>query len=235
MISEHIISLGLELEGGIDKMDLDKFEDFLKDNDLYDNYEYENDSSVSVDEKEIEDAELMFWHTDWDVIVKVVKFLFDECKFLQNRTCGNHVHFKVVDDEVVRALLTHQKVWDWFKDEYVKYASTRARSNKYFERLNNRYCLFKYSKRNVYGQYFGTNYDARYTAINQLSWWENKTFEIRLLPYAVNSKEYLDNLKWLVDTLEKMFKLNFIVDGEINVVVVNINQFLSNKFKLEVI
>jgi len=211
VITENIKSIGIELEGGINSDDLRKLKNFVKENNLTDYFGYGYDYSVNVENKDYYNIEIRFWNSDLNVFFKFIEFIFDECKFKQNESCGNHIHLKFVDNEKALSVFSYRRAWKMFLDEYKKYAYTFADEktiNKYLGRLNNRYCLAKYNTKIVISQLrsFEKN-ESRYRAINLNSYNINKTIEIRILPYFSNFDEAKKSIEWLIKTIDGIYKI----------------------------
>jgi hypothetical protein len=222
MITENIKSIGIELEGGINSDDLKKLKNFVKENNLNEFFSYGYDYSVNVDSKDYYNIEIRFWHSDLNVFFKFIEFVFNECGFKQNSTCGNHIHLKFADNEKALSIFSYRKAWKMFLDEYKKFAYTFSDEkmlNKYLGRLDNRYCLARYSSKVVISQLrsFEKN-NSRYRAINLNSYNLNKTIEIRILPYFSNFNEAKKSIEWLIKTIDKIY---------------NIRKSLMNKFSID--
>jgi len=211
MITENIKSVGIELEGGINSDDLKKLKNFVKENSLNDYFGYGYDYSVNVDGKDYYNIEIRFWHHDLNIFFKFIEFIFNECKFKQNNTCGNHIHLKFVDNEKALSIFSYRKAWKMFLDEYKKFAYTfndEKMLNKYLSRLNNRYCLARYSSKVVISQLRHYEKDSsRYRAINLNSYNINKTIEIRILPYFNNFDEAKKSIEWLIKTIDNIYNI----------------------------
>jgi hypothetical protein len=211
MITENIKSIGIELEGGINSEDLKKLKNFVKENNLSDYFGYGYDYSVNVDGKDYYNIEIRFWNSDLNVFFKFIEFVFNECRFKQNDSCGNHIHIKFVDNEKALSIFSYRKSWKMFLDEYKKYAysfTDEKTMNKYLGRLENRYCLAKYNTKIVISQLRHYEKDSsRYRAINLNSYNLNKTIEIRILPYFSNSDEAKKSIIWLIKTIDKIYNV----------------------------
>jgi hypothetical protein len=211
MITENIKSIGIELEGGINSDDLRKLKNFVKENNLNDYFSYGYDYSVNVENKDYYNIEIRFWHNDLNVFFKFIEYIFNECKFKQNSTCGNHIHLKFIDDEKALSVFSYRKAWKMFLDEYKKYANSFVDGkmlNKYLGRLDNRYCLAKYNTKIVISQLRHYEKDSsRYRAINLNSYNVNETIEIRILPYFSNSNEAKKSISWLIKTIDKIYNI----------------------------
>ena len=211
MITENVKSIGIELEGGINSDDFKKLKNFVKENNLNEYFSYGYDYSVNVDGKDYYNIEIRFWHSDLNVFFKFIEFVFNECGFKQNSTCGNHIHLKFVDNEKALSVFSYRKSWKMFLDEYKKFAYTfndEKTINKYLSRLNNRYCLARYSSKVVISQLRHYEKDSsRYRAINLNSYNINKTIEIRILPYFNNFDEAKKSISWLIETIDKIYNI----------------------------
>jgi len=211
MITENIKSIGIELEGGINSDDLKKLKNFVKENSLNDYFSYGYDYSVNVENKDYYNIEIRFWHYDLNIFFKFIEYVFNECRFKQNDSCGNHIHLKFIDNEKALSVFSYRKSWKMFLDEYKKYAfsfSDEKTMNKYLSRLQNRYCLAKYNTKIVISQIrsYEKN-ESRYRAINLNSYNLNKTIEIRILPYFSTFTEAKKSIEWLIKTIDKIYNI----------------------------
>jgi hypothetical protein len=210
MITQNIKSVGIELEGGINSDDLKKLKNFVKENNLSDYFGYGYDYSVNVSDKDYYNIEIRFWHYDLNIFFKFIEYVFNECRFKQNETCGNHIHLKFVDNEKALSVFSYKKAWEMFLDEYKKYAYsfTDEKMNKYLKRLQNKYCLAKYNTKIVIKQLqsYEKN-ESRYRAINLNSYNLNKTIEIRILPYFNSFDEAKKSIEWLIKTIDKIYNI----------------------------
>jgi len=211
MITQNIKSIGIELEGGINSNDLGKLKNFVKENSLNDYFGYGYDYSVNVSDKDYYNIEIRFWHYDLNIFFKFIEYVFNECKFKQNNTCGNHIHLKFLDDEKALSIFSYRKAWKMFLDEYKNFAysfTDEKTINKYLSRLNNRYCLARYSSKVVISQLRHYEKDSsRYRAINLNSYNINKTIEIRILPYFNNFDEAKKSIEWLIKTIDNIYNI----------------------------
>jgi len=196
---KYIESIGLELEGGICEEDVISLENTLN-NDQYIRYSVGYDGSVWVNKpygKEcrwIHDVEIKFWSYDINELEDFVKTLFNT-SFRQNPSCGNHHHFKFKSNLYIISLLTNYEFIDYY---IINYINTFKDIPKYMDRLYNRYCR---SFRDIYDLIDNiTSY--RYYAVNFQSVIKHGTLEIRIMPYAKNSNEYMYMLMFNINTIE---------------------------------
>lgn len=212
MITKNIVSIGLELEGGItmshEKAVLRKFN----------RAESGRDNSVDVDlptrAKYSNDAELKYWSTSFERIEQFIDKVFSDGRmFKQNGSCGNHVHFRFNDMDKAVAIFSYSSTRRKFAKAYEKFAEKM--DYKYMSRMHNGYCSTSISDYKAIDQLETKDGKAheRYTAINLNSFWLYGTIEIRILPHMENAKEYLDAVKWLVATMEALY--NEAVEGSL--------------------
>jgi hypothetical protein len=209
MITQNIKSVGIELEGGINKEDLQNLKEHCEKNDLLDYVAFGEDGSVVVRSKEIKNIEIKFWHYDLDTFLKFIEYVFNKCKFEQNSTCGNHMHFKFVDNQKALSILSYSRIWRKFINEYIEFAKSwndNSLVEKYLSRLKNKYCLAKYDVNVVIEQLeLHEKASCRYRAINLNSYNIHKTVEIRILPYFDNYEEAKKSILWLIETIDKIY------------------------------
>ena len=203
----YIESVGVELEGGVPESAVRFVENKLAMLDLSDRFEFGYDGSVHVPKPSFvkdrwySDAELRFW-----VETSRIEILFDvvitlwRYGFRQNSTCGNHVHLKFVRNLQTLSLIFSEEFVKEFEKKYAIYA--RARGEKYTARIENHYCAFYEFHSFPAALYYYCV--SRYRAVNYKSVDENETLEIRILPYAEDGVEYVDNLVWLLRTVDSI-------------------------------
>jgi hypothetical protein len=203
----YIQSVGVELEGGVPESAVRFIEDKLAILDLDDRFDFGYDGSVYVPrppyirDRWYSDAELRFWiETERiEILFDVVSILW-KLGFKQNSTCGNHVHLKFVNNLQMLSLIFCEEFVKEFERKYAVYS--KSRGEKYESRINNHYCEFyKFHKYPAALYYYCT---TRYRAVNYRSVDENETLEIRVLPYAENAIEYIDNLIWLLRVVDNI-------------------------------
>jgi hypothetical protein len=209
MITQNIKSIGIELEGGINREDLENLEEYCEKNNLLDYVVFGDDGSVVVKSKEIRNIEISFWHYDLDTFLKFVEYVFNKCNFEQNATCGNHMHFKFINNEKALSILSYATIWKKFISEYKKFAKSLGDNllvEKYLSRLKNKYCLAKYDVNVVIEQLeLHEKASCRYRAINLNSYNIHKTIEIRILPHFSNYEEAERSILWLIKTVDKIY------------------------------
>jgi len=208
MITRNIKSIGLELEGGINKDDLLSFMKYINSSNLKKFFSQGVDGSVCVDGKDFSAIELKFYHYKFETIKNVLKFLFENCNFVQNETCGNHVHFLFKDMNKAVSIFSLRSVQHEFFGEYVKFCDKmekKLHTQKYFRRIENDYCRAIYRKKFVLLQLRSPSKCARYTAINLNAFNVHGTIEVRILPYFSGYKEALESLQWLIKTIDGLY------------------------------
>jgi hypothetical protein len=200
-------SVGVELEGGVPESAIRFVENKLSMFGLDSRFDFGYDGSVHVSkppyvrDRWYGDAELRFW-----VETRRIEILFDlvvtlwRYGFRQNSTCGNHVHLKFVRNLQTISLIFTEEFVKEFERRYAVYA--RSRGEKYTARIENHYCAFyEFHDFPATLYYYCT---TRYCAVNYRSVDENETLEIRILPHAEDAIEYIDNLVWLLKTVDSI-------------------------------
>jgi len=67
MITKNILSVGIELEGGINRNEFENLKNFVAENNLTKNFSIGTDGSVYVRDKDYKDVEIKFYHNDLNV------------------------------------------------------------------------------------------------------------------------------------------------------------------------
>lgn len=220
------LSFGVELEGGINHNELVKFAKYCEKYNL--NLKIDRDGSVSVPDREIYNAELKMWtyySTIYNFIIPV-KALFRTYKFKTNSTCGTHIHLKFREPyhSLLVSKLSFRKYQEEFFREYKKFIETLPldKRQKYYDRLNNAYCLARYSENAVCDQlFYDCKCSSRYYAINLNSQNLYGTIEIRIMPYAEDGDELVRMVRWVIKTLTK-------ISNEIGEIISSININLND-------
>jgi hypothetical protein len=237
MITKNIKSVGVELEGGIDSYDFEKLIDFVKKNNLNKHFSYGSDGSVYVRDKDYHDIEIKFWHNDLNIFLNFIEYVFVHCGFEQNSSCGNHMHFKFVNNSRAKSIFSFGEAWKIFKQEYIKFVNTLEENlrEKYLKRLENKYCRFEYIVDIVIKQLnsYDKNY-SRYYAINLSSYNLHKTLEIRLLPHFSDYEEAKKAILWLINTIDAIYsnvKINYVEEIKIDS---EENNFFEEKYVVKI-
>jgi hypothetical protein len=199
-ISKYINSLGLEIECGIDNEDYDNLTAYLHEKNLAQYASIGADGSVWVDEKDMSDTEIKFWHENLKIILNFVERLYNKYKIKTNRTCGLHIHIKLKDNELF-GIFTFKKFFKAFIKEYVEY----FKDSKYLDRLHNNYCVARYTKTDMIRQIQGIR-SVRYRAINLVPFRTRKTIEFRIFPHQQNYIEFENTILWFVGTIDKILE-----------------------------
>lgn len=194
-----IKSIGIELEGGLNKTELSKIERWVIKNNLTRFYQSKRDGSVSVRKKTITNAELLFWNTDKEKVFEFLEVCYNN-GFETNKSCGFHIHLKFDDMENMINMISHYKIQKEFIKAYKEWASRKA--PKYERRLTNYYCLGKTTSNGIINNMSG--YGTRYKAINLSSLRTHKTIEFRIMPNQISSDEAKETINWLIETLGKL-------------------------------
>ncbi|MEM1725246.1 MAG: hypothetical protein QXW71_05720 [Thermoplasmata archaeon] len=197
-----IKNVGIELEGGISEKALDIFIEKTKRNGFYSRISVGYDYSVSVPSPVhninwYSDVEIRFWSDDIDELLFYVETLFN-LGFKQNATCGNHHHFKFTSP-LAFSIMASPSFYNGFVREYKKFAEKRG--EKYMRRIRNNYCKVPRDEYELRKNILGHD---RYFALNFHSIFKHSTFEVRILPYAENFREFEEMHLWLCKTINKL-------------------------------
>lgn len=209
MITPNIHSIGIELECGVDDKGLDRITNWVKTNKLDSHLRVDDDGSVEVYDKDNGNAEIKFWHEDRAKFMEFITFAFSEDggNIEQNSSCGNHMHIRFKDNERAMAIMCYEPVWNEFIDKYTRYANTKRKyAKKYLNRLRCSYCRSNYNEDLIYNQ-ISSSAD-RYTMFNFNAIHRYNTIEVRLMPYFKGVLEAKQSVKWLIDTLNTMYRAN---------------------------
>ena len=201
----NIMSVGVELEGGISERALRYIEEKYW---YTGRLDHGYDSSVDVDPPDtsynwIYNVEIKFWSEDMSELLNFVKDLFIN-GFRQNSTCGNHHHIIFKNHPVVVTAFSNPTAVKAFIRRYEKFAKQMQNlygTEKYIRRLNNNYCK---KPRNNYELYRNIVGYERYYAVNFRSLLWHRTLEIRILPHARNYVEFERMHLWLCRTLNSL-------------------------------
>lgn len=195
----EIESIGIELEGGV------CVECFKS---LYLRYKrplhltQSEDSSVCVETAELETCckhvdslPDLYWNTSIEIkawvniryirkLFQFVKEIFESGYFIQNETCGNHLHIKLRDKTKYERQFGTREAWRKFTRAY----TDSFEDMKYHNRLLNRYCDASFDPSKIHS----SDHNDRYKMINFVSLGERQnTLEFRILPYFNNASEAL--------------------------------------------
>ncbi len=223
-IYKHILSVGVELEGGvcIDEFKARLYPLYKKYGDKTKRIRFGYDRSVDVQYSEIcgdddydddyycpdcmwkSDAEVRFHSIYFEEIEFFVKAFFDSYG-TQNDTCGNHVHVRFRNHIVAYNSILNENFYRDFIREYRRFANKIGSDfgdeayRKYISRLRNRYSKVPEDIKSA------LYLKDRYVAVNFISLIEQQhTVEFRILPYAYGFNEYMFALRWLLDTVDRL-------------------------------
>ena len=224
---DNIVSVGVEIECGINNSDLNTILE------KFDKVDVGFDGSVYVKGYENESCELRMWSKKVRDILRFSKEVFSVAK--QNSTCGNHVHISFRDMETSVALFSHKKMFDNFVKRYKKFF---ANDVKYIQRLKSSYCKSVYDVSKVKEQLMHDSpRSCRFYAINLNAYHEHKTIEFRILPWCANWEEYKCSLLWLLRTVDNLLseskKFSFYENLKIEKVLF-VNNFVIKKEELKI-
>jgi len=194
-MTNKIVSIGVELEGGMDYADKRKVATAYGSNDRF---EMKNDGSVHVHQKEDSNMEMTYWSTKTKDVFDFIGFCYAN-GFETDDSCGLHVHVRFSDMESAVAMLSLPKPQQLFirlfKDKF-------GDNPKYMNRLTNNYCKARYNENAVVAQI--TREAARYHAVNLAAYGKHGTVEFRLLPRAKTGTEAVSAIRWLLNTVTKI-------------------------------
>lgn len=202
MISEHIESLGFELECGI------KTEEGLQkirreSNGGLSRLEVESDGSVYVPETAYENAEIKYYSDELPEIHETLDWLM---KLVEtNGTCGFHIHIRLKNIGSNFGILTHK----FYYSEFIKAYKTEFRGNsKYEARLTNRYCKPSYRESDIDRQLSTPRKDSsRYKAINFNAYTVHDTIEIRIMPHPDSAAEAKKEIQFVISQIERILTM----------------------------
>jgi len=199
MISKHIVSLGVEAEGGINEDGLKEVIKGLEKKGLRHLFEIHYDGSVYVSDMDYSDREFNFHSSELKDIRFFLKLLFG-AGFKANSTCGFHIHARMVND--LPKLFSYKHFYEKFLDLY----RSRYRFNqKYLRRLHNSYCYADYDEYKIYRQLASRKKcSERYTAINLNSLNLHGTLEFRIFPRQESLLEAMSTIRFVINAVEKL-------------------------------
>lgn len=195
-----INKIGVELEGfslcGDEYKEKYKDLKFSYDGSINPAYE---DEDIDRDDFSCDEFKFLITRENEEMELKKIEDFFYFYK--QNGSCGNHIHIsfnkKIVYD-----------IWAYSMAQmsFLKSYQNRYRNSlKHIKRLENEYCIGNYAYRRVFAQLINRFKDSsRYAFINLNSIKEYQTIEFRIMPHCYRFKEWIDQTKWLVDTVERI-------------------------------
>jgi hypothetical protein len=152
-----------------------------------------------------EDGEIRAWVEveHLPLLFRFVEKLFRSGKFIQNDSCGNHIHLKFRRDGAWK-VFGQEITWDEFKRQY-EYA---FRTSKYRARLNEHYCDGDWEEWMPDLTDLDTNrssdWDYRYKMINLRSMPVNGTIEVRVLPYFESATEAIRSYETMLNIVDNI-------------------------------
>jgi len=206
----YIVSIGVELEGGIRWSDLELIR---KKYDSTNRYDDGHDGSVHVSNPNnyydwVDDVEIKYWSYDINDVLQFAKYVWS-LGFKQNSSCGNHHHFRFIYNELlVTEVIASKEFIEMFQREFTEKFGAR---DKYYKRIDSRWCKFYYTNDDKWlnDQIIGNWYlGDRYKAINFRSLVDyQKTLEIRIMPFAQNYFEWRSQLMFNYNTINKIINV----------------------------
>lgn len=152
-------------------------------------------------------VELRMWtkYEDLPVLFNSVKRLYT-AGFMANDSCGLHIHLKLNNTESLVNALTYEVAYNYFIS---KYKDRYAGNEKYLKRLGNHYCKALYNVEIFAAQLRNhSKCGDRYNAINLNAFRLYQTIEIRLMPFAGDFVEFVDELLFVIDTINDLCELS---------------------------
>jgi hypothetical protein len=199
---KYIKSIGAEFEGGVCSEAYDKFLDalsvFLPK--LYGRIDAGYDGSVRAPaydciEEPWRNVEIRVWSENPEDLAAFARLLW-KFGFKQNETCGNHMHMRF-NNIVYASVFTLYEAIEQFINSY----KNKFTAYKYRVRLGGRYSRAQETQANVFSNFLGD----RYYAINLYATTKpTKTLEIRIMPYADNAEEWVEMLRFNIETVESI-------------------------------
>ena len=200
-------SVGVEIEGLIGNIDplTEALRDMLPSEEPGSVYEMEGqygrlgiheDGSIRrFGELSVEPIEITYWSTEPTEVWAFVDWLWRECEFHTNESCGTHVHVKPNGDPYV--LATPYYIHSFLK----AYRQRFSGNQRYLDRLKCQWCEPRYPRR-YWSSFWRNGSVDRYQAVNPMSLEKvgEGTIEHRILPHMENPAEFQDSVGWLADT-----------------------------------
>ena len=220
MISEHIVSLGIELEGGMKPNTRSIIETKFSKWGLNLNVAESGDGSVhrSYDwPASLVTTELKFFAEKLIDIKHFLEWSYKYGDVRTNSSCGMHVHVMFTNHSYTLFALARQPV---MRDFHNKYREHFKDNQKYLGRLSNRFCkennlstgrLVQSMVHSNYERYYSVNF-ASTRKHSVLNIEQGKTIrspgtlEIRVLPGQDTAKEAYSSILWLVEALEDIIR-----------------------------
>lgn len=183
VIDNNIIqSVGVELEGGCNNEELEKIKC------EFPSVECALDGSVAVKGKEIPNCELRYWSENIGEVWDFVRCCFRE-GYVQNCSCGNHVHLKINPD-VVGIFTTEE-----FNGQIVRwYRETYEENEKYIGRFAGGWAKPGYNLERVMRVLSTIDKNNRFYFVNCNSYLMHGTIEFRIMPWMTSADEYIGNI-----------------------------------------
>ncbi len=205
-VGGRIVSAGIELEGGMNQIDLARLEDHVLAMGLSENYQRGRENYLDVRGKSLGNLELRLWSDNFSAVTDFLRYAYDECGFATNAKCGMHVHLKFEDMPSTVSFFSSKKVQERFREEYKRKFGDDP---KYLARLSNIQCRGDNIFMGVEGfvghtSPNGVGYCEKST-INLAAYRKLGTIEFRILPNQSTGKEAVESLNWLVSTVEKVY------------------------------
>jgi hypothetical protein len=204
-ISRHIVSVGFELEGGMDREELLRLERFVDDNGLGSYYARDVESGLCV-KKFHGDLELKLHSRKMEVLAGFLDYAYNECGFETNFNCGFHVHMRFEDMPGAVVFFSSPSVVAQFKRDY----SERFDGNeKYLARLGSVHCRNDNVDTELFGRILR---DGRHripynkNSVIALDAYKRRgNVEFRVLPNQTSSEEAIESLGWIIETADRIY------------------------------
>lgn len=152
--------------------------------------------SCPHDSYQVSGAELRAWVRveNLEVLFSFVRELFESGGFKQNSSCGNHVHVKFKDENMIPFSFQTRESWNFFA---ARYSENFSESRKYLSRLSGKWCNRKWPGFLTCG-----SKDYMYTISRPVT----HAIEFRVLPYFSSADESIKSYLWLLRLVDSMVK-----------------------------
>jgi ribosomal protein L31 len=216
MISEHIESLGVELECGALTTTFDTVSTKFSKWGLSKNLRKEFDGSIKREQSwtwKHHSQELTFWSDKLLDLKHFLSWTYKAGDVRTNNSCGFHIHVKFKNHAEALYYFARREIINKF---HTMYSNKFKDNQKYISRFSN-----KYSKKNTKTtrellQTYVYGYNSRYSSVNFISTQKHRTYveidnttypypgtlEFRLFPYQESADEAYKTILWFVKTLE---------------------------------
>ena len=198
-MGRHIVSVGFELEGGMNNHEAFKLRRYVQDNGLDHYYSVKFEPQLQVAGKQNSNMEVQFHNEELQELLGLLKFAYENCGFATNSSCGFHIHVRFKDMAGAIRVFSSERV---IQDFMIRYAR-EFRDERYTRRLGSIYCSQDptlYEPREI-----GRAVYNKYSPINVGAYIEHQTIEFRIMPNQLSADEAKRSLLWLIRTAEELY------------------------------